>query len=225
MKDIKVVLIDADDTLLDFSETAKKSLKEGEETFNLTLPDNTLEVFFETNTALWQALERGELTFEKLHEIRWGLIFEKLGVDFDGQKFESVFWKRLREIAVMMRGADDLLEYLSKKYTICVASNAPVGQQERKLTEIGLFPFISQFFVSGDIGYAKPKAEFFDECMRRLGVEKHQVIMIGDSLTADIIGAKEYGIKTCWFNHRREKEEKGVADFIVYELSEIKKFL
>ena len=226
MKDIKVVFIDADDTLLDFKKCAKQSLRDGEQAFGLVLPENTLSVFFKINDELWRRLERGELSFEKLHEIRWQLIFSELGVDFDAQKFESVFWKRLREIAVMMSGADELLEYLTKKYDVYVASNAPIGQQERKLTEIGLFPYIKDFFVSGKIGHAKPSKEFFDGCMEKLtGVEPAEIMMIGDSLTADVAGAKKYGMKTCWFNHRREYEPEGVADHVVYSLLEVKDIL
>lgn len=226
MKDKKVVFIDADDTLLDFKACAKRSLEEACQAFSLTLPDNTLSVFFEINDELWRALERKELTFDELHEVRWKKIFAVLGVDFDGPTFESVFWKRLREIAVAMDGAKELLSYLKEKYLVCVASNAPVGQQNRKLTEIGLIDYVDYFFVSGDIGHAKPTKEFFDGCFARLdGVTKEDVVMIGDSLTADINGAKSYGLSAIWFNHRREEEKNSPADFIVYKLAEIKNIL
>ena len=222
---IKVVLIDADDTLLAFKPCAKKSLEDACDAFSLTLPDNALDVFFKINDELWRALERKELTFEKLHEIRWIKIFAELGVDFDGPTFESVFWKRLREIAVEMDGAKELLTYLKGKYKICVASNAPVGQQNRKLTDIGLIDFIDEFFVSGEIGFAKPTKEFFSACMDRLGVGVDEVVMIGDSLTADVKGAKAFGIKAIWFNHRREDESDCPADKIVYNLTDIKEIL
>ncbi|MBQ2714954.1 MAG: HAD-IA family hydrolase [Clostridia bacterium] len=218
----RAVFIDADDTLLDFKACAKRSLDEACEAFSLTLPDNALSVFFKINDELWRSLERGELSFEKLHEIRWVKIFDALGVDFDGPTFESVFWKRLREIAVKMEGAEELLSYLSKKYVVCIASNAPVGQQDRKLTEIGLIKYVDHIFVSGDIGVAKPKREFFDGCFASLPeIVAGQTYMIGDSLTADVRGAHDYGMKTIWFNHRREDESQSCADKIVYKLVDI----
>lgn len=223
---IKVVFIDVDDTLLDFLQCAKNSLKDAEEAFSLSLPENTLDVFFEVNDELWRALERGELTFERLHEIRWIKIFERINVDFDGTLFESVFWKRLREIAVPMSGAREILEYLSQKYVVCLASNAPVGQQNKKMTDVGLIGYVDHVFVSGAIGYAKPKKEFFDGCFSNLeGVKKEEVLMIGDSLTADIGGARAYGLKTCWFNHRGEVDKEGIADYEIKSLLELKDLL
>ena len=82
-------------------------------------------------------------------------------------------------------------------------------------------------FVSGEIGHAKPKEAFFDACMAELGdIRPDQVMMIGDSISADISGAKDYGMQTCWYNHKGVPTDHGtIADYEVDSLLEIKEIL
>jgi len=59
--------------------------------------------------------------------------------------------------------------------------------------------------ISEEIGHSKPAREFFAAAFARLGnPPKAEVLMVGDSWSADIQGAADYGIDTCWFNPRRQ---------------------
>lgn len=80
-------------------------------------------------------------------------------------------------------------------------------------------------FVSEKIGHSKPTREFFDECYQETQVsDLSELMMIGDSLSADIKGANNYGIKTCWFD-KEIKGSENTVDYTVNHLLEIKKFL
>lgn len=223
---ITTVLLDVDNTLLDFNLCAKESMHLAAEKFGIALPENIFEIFHEINTGLWHDIEKGKLTREGLYKIRWKTIFEVIGVDFDGEAFEAQFVENLHSAAIPVDGAIDLLEYLCPKYMLCVASNAAYGQQVSRLTRADMLKYMKHLFISEQIGAPKPSPEFFDKCIEALGVGTDELIMIGDSISADINGAHNYGIRTCFYNHAKADLPSDLcADYTVNYLSEIKNIL
>lgn len=224
---IKAVFIDVDNTLLDFNECAKDSIRQGFNEWGLVFHDEMFETFRRINDSLWLEIEKGTLSRETLHKIRWNLIFDKLGIIADGENFEWVFQRYLDESSVTVKGALETVKYLWEKYTVCVASNAPMERQLNRLQKSGLYPYLHHIFTSGELGHSKPTKAFFDGCFERLnGISRQEVIMIGDSLTADVKGGADYGIKTCWFNFYGEENPTDIIpDYTVNSLSEIKNIL
>ena len=119
------------------------------------------------------------------------------------------------------------MKYLHGKYLLAVASNGPYEQQVNRLEKVGLLSYVDHMFVSGKIGHAKPSRAFFDACIEKMGdLKPEEVMMIGDSISADITGAKDYGMQTCWYNHKVAPLEQGeMADYTVDSLEEIKEIL
>ena len=230
---LNVIFIDVDDTLLSFDGYVKEAMKTGFEKFGLPPYKSWMfSVFTENNDALWRRIEEGSLTFEGLKEIRWNLIFEKLGIDFDGPTFENFFRDHLYDSAIPERGAMKLLRYLHDRYILCAASNGPYDQQVHRLEIAGMLPFFDEVFVSENIGASKPSKEFFDEAFLRLndkiGISlcPEDSLMLGDSLTSDMAGGRAYGMKTCFYNRKKEDLplENG-PDYAVTSLDEVKNFL
>ena len=82
-------------------------------------------------------------------------------------------------------------------------------------------PHLHHLFISEEIGAAKPSPLFFEACLAALApLQPDEVLMIGDSLTADIAGAKACGIRTCWYRHGSHKDGS-MADYCVADLREI----
>lgn len=223
---ITTVLIDVDDTLLDFHEGARDAMRRGFDFVGLSYSDDKFDTFSKINDELWRKIETKEITREELYRVRWALVFEALGIDYEGVVFEEIFLKMLQTSSVPVPYAIELMQYLSRKYTVCVASNAPHDQQILRMENVGLMPYIDHVFTSERFGHEKPSTKFFDECFRVLsGVKKDEVIIIGDSVTADVKGGMDYGIKACWFNYRN-KSSKGITpDYTVLKLEEIKDIL
>ncbi len=193
---LKAVLMDIDDTLLDFGKCAEQAMRIGFAEWGLPYDDSTYATFTRINDGLWLMIERGELTTQQLFEFRWNRIFEALGIQADGAAFEKRFLDLLYETAIPVDGADEICRYLKEKYILCAASNAFHDQQLNRLEMAGLH-------VAAD------------ECM-----------MIGDSLTADITGGKNAGMKTIWYNHmHRPVPERCEADQIVDSLLKLKNLL
>ena len=99
--------------------------------------------------------------------------------------------------------------------------------QIKRLTKSDMLKYFDDIFVSEKVGALKPAKEFFDVCFKEMGSPSlDEVIMIGDSLTADILGGAEYGIKTIWFNPDGLKApDSPKPNHIVNNLLEIKNIL
>ena len=230
---IKVVFIDIDNTLLSFTGYVKEAMKEGFSHFGLKpYTEAMFPVFERINNSLWRQLEQGTLSFEELIECRWDLIFKELDIDFDGKVFEEFFRERLFYSAVPEDGAVDLLKYLSRKYTLCAASNGPYDQQMNRLRVGEMIDYFDYCFISSQIGAQKPARQFFDRCfsiLRESGLPDlapEEVMIIGDSISSDISGGIEYGIHTCLYQKNKipERNNSG-ADHVVGSLYDIKRIL
>ncbi len=221
---IKNVFIDIDNTLLDFDKCAEDSMKKTCKKYKIEYEKEFFEVFTVVNDSLWLKIEKGELTKFELHRIRFNMIFERIGISFDGETFEKTFREFLRKSFEKVDGAEELLKYLSTKYSVFAVSNASHKEQLQRLELAGLSKYVKDCFVSEAIGAEKPSAKFFDFCFEKSKVKKEQTIMIGDSLTADIVGGKDYGLKTIWFN-KFNKKLSPLPDFTVTNLIEIKNIL
>lgn len=222
---IKNVLIDVDNTLLDFDKCAKCAMKSGYADFGLQFEDWMFDKFRTINLDMWIAMEAGKISKDELIRTRWQNVFDNLGIVANGTDFEENFRAYLNECAIQVDGAMSALKYLSSKYNVCVASNAPYEQQIQRLENAGMMEYIDDVFVSEKIGFPKPRKEFFDACFEKSHFLPEETVMIGDSLTADINGARNYGIKTCWYNHYGENADGVACDFIISSLDEIKNIL
>ena len=224
---IKAVLMDIDDTLLDFGQSARAAMRQAFAEYGLPFSEQAYAAFTRVNDTLWQSLERGELDAQELFARRWNAIFSVLGIEADGPAFEQRFLALLHSTAVPVDGAAEICSYLSGRYILCAASNAFHDQQVNRLTLAGLMPCFSHVFVSETLGFRKPQKEFFDACLARLpGVAADECVMIGDSLTADVAGGRNAGMKTIWYDHaQRPVPEDCAADQTVLSLLELKRLL
>lgn len=228
---IKVVLTDIDNTLLDFDKCSEQSIKRACELTGVPYSHQLFLTFLKINDGLWSGIEQGTLTKPQLHAVRFHKVFEAADIKGDGDLFEKLYCENLERSHIKIEGAEDILKYLHSKYFVAAASNAAHKQQFYRLKEAGLTDYIDDMFVSTEIGYEKPTAGFFDACMEKLNsvksnIGKSEVIIIGDSISADIKGGVNYGIKTCWFNRKRLAAPTGLdIDYTVEKLEDIKKIL
>ncbi|MCH5299039.1 MAG: YjjG family noncanonical pyrimidine nucleotidase [Ruminococcus sp.] len=230
---IKAVFMDIDNTILDFDAYVKDAMRTGFEKFALKKYEEWMfDEFLRINTGLWKQIEDGVITFEKLKKIRWNLIFKELGIDFDGVVFEDYFRRFLFDSAIPIDGAEETLKYLSEKYIVCAASNGPYKQQANRIKTSGLGEYFTELFISEAVGAQKPSKLFFDFGIKILNnnsnneIKPYEIIMIGDSLTSDMKGGIDSGMKVCWFNRKKQPTPDNLKlDYIVKSLEEIKDIL
>ncbi len=229
----RVILLDIDDTILSFQGYVREAMESGFEAFGIgPFKEEMLSVFHQVNSRLWHQLEEGTLSFEQLKKIRWNLIFEELGIQEDGVKFEDYFRERLFYSAIPEEGAMELLEYLKDKYILCAASNGPYHQQVNRLKIGGMLDCFHHLFISEEIGWSKPSREYFDVCMQRLNegqtepISEKDVMIIGDSLSSDITGGIAAGMQTVYYNPLQKEIPSDIKpNFTVRALKEIEAIL
>lgn len=224
--EITHVLIDVDNTLLDFEACAKEAAKSAFASWGLDPTRYDHATFTRINDALWAALERGEIERGEIHRTRWIQVFDALGIEADGEAFEAAFLAAIPASVVPIAGAEALLSYLSGKYPVYAASNAPHEQQKTRLKAAGMLGCFTDVFTSERLGAAKPSAAFFDGVFQVLeGVLPEHCVMIGDSLSADVTGAKRYGLKTVFFDFKHSGASSPFADCTVFSLATIENLL
>lgn len=223
---IKAVFLDVDNTLLDFNLSAKEAIKSAFSELGLTFSDNVMPNFLNVNDELWQRIEKKELTRQELHKIRWQIVFDKLQINAVGTEMEKRFLNKLFDCAILVDGALDLVKYLSTKYDVYTASNAPYPQQVNRLTISGIMPFVKSIMNFESQGIHKPQKSFFEKCLEAVSpIKSEEIALIGDSLTADMQGGKAVGFTTIWFNRQNKESPNGLCDYTVTKLSEIKRIL
>ena len=104
-----------------------------------------------------------------------------------------------------------------------VVSNGTVVAQTKKLRNSGFDKLMDGVFLSEEVGFEKPAKEFFERVFERIGdVERERVLIVGDSLSSDILGGTFAGIRTCWYNPGGGvNDTEARVDFEVRDLNEI----
>ena len=219
----KTLLLDVDGTLLDFDISAAKSLERLFTERNYPFDDGIFPLYTRINNGLWERYERGEMSRDRVLVDRFTLMFEELGIDEKGETFENDFRVQLEKNPVWMEGAEPLLQYLKPKYDLYIVTNGVASTQRSRLAATGLDSYVRDVFISDVIGAQKPTKAFFDYCFAHITpCRADEIMLIGDSLTADILGANRAGIDSCWFNPGGKKNTSQAEPTIeITRLSEL----
>ena len=121
-----------------------------------------------------------------------------------------------------------MLEFLADRYPLYAVTNGFAAVQRNRLHMAGIDRYMTDLFISEEIGYQKPKKEFFDRCFARIGgdLSPSEVLLVGDSLTSDIRGANAAGLDACWFNPDRKANWAGVhVEYEIRCLTRLKELL
>ncbi len=124
---------------------------------------------------------------------------------------------------------DDTLETLAalreRGYRLgCVTNRSFSGRAFVEEVEgHGLHEFFEVMAVSCDLGYMKPHPEIYRHALGSMELEPTETAMVGDSLRADVAGAKALGMTAIWRPRPSSREEPdGIQpDFVVTELREL----
>lgn len=197
-----IVFLDADDTLLDFDRAETCAVRETLLALGLSADEEMLRNYKAINRSLWEALERGEESKETLLLKRFALLFERYGVQGNPETVNRDYHARLAQKAFTVEGAEALCRTLHRSgRKLYVLTNGTADIQRRRMADSGLAAFLNGHFISEDMGAQKPSAAYFDAVFERLGQpDRRDCILLGDSQTSDMAGAKNYGIAACWFN-------------------------
>ena len=175
------------------------------------------------NDAQWKLLEQGKVQRSEIGYRRFDLLLTHLGSDLDREEVNHYYMERLSNRHFFLPGAEELLCALHGRYTLCLASNGTGWVQEGRLKNSGILPLLDRVFISEYLGANKPQLGFFDACFASLpGVKRSESLMLGDSLTSDMLGGKIAGMHTCWYNpNRLPLPTDGTVEYQIHRLPDL----
>ncbi len=201
MRKYKTLIFDADDTLFDFVASEKMALKMTLEHYGVQCTEETYQLYRQINNEHWTDLELGKTTQAILKYKRFEDLFSILNIDADANPVADQYLENLSQQGILIEGAHELIETLSKFYNIYIITNGITTVQTGRFQHASIMALIKGLVISEEAGCNKPNPEIFQYWNEKYGpFEKSEVIMIGDSLSSDIQGGIQYGIDTCWYN-------------------------
>ena len=209
MKQYKDLFIDFDDTLYDTYGNAVIALRETFDYFQLKRYFSDTQVFYdsywEANIDLWSRYSRGEITRDNLIVER----FRRPLSEGKGIKVTKEFCLEVSDRFLdfcsnkpgVVDGAHEVMDYLKKKgYRMHMTSNGFHEVQYKKLAACGLKDYFDNIILSEDAKYNKPSKAYFDYALKIAGAQSDSVLVIGDNLNTDILGALHAGLDAMLFN-------------------------
>ena len=220
------LFIDLDDTILDFKKAENVAIKKTLRDFGVEPTEEVCSRYSVINQQHWEAMERREITRHQVLVGRFAVLFQELGVAVDPEECSGQYTRNLSVGHYFLPGAREAVERLSKKYKLYLTSNGTSWVQKSRLESADVSHFFQDIFISQEIGFNKPALGFFEGCFARIpGIDKTKTMIVGDSLSSDILGGRKAGIATCWVNPKHKPAGDIKPDYEIESLSQLEKLL
>ncbi|MBQ2700064.1 MAG: HAD-IA family hydrolase [Clostridia bacterium] len=197
----KLALCDVDHTLLDFDKAERTALETTFEAYDIPFTPENAAVYVAANKEQWKALERGETTQAKLRLERWRQFGLRMGLSLPVEAVCDFYEGELAKGAFPMPGAFEFLQAVSGKMPVYLITNGITFIQQGRFERSGFKPYIKKQLISQEVGFSKPDPTMLNMAMEAEGVQPHETVMLGDSLSSDIQAAINAGadsIHLCW---------------------------
>ena len=196
-----IALFDADNTLLDFTRAEHDALCACLAARGLPTDFTTVSVYSSINDGHWKRLERGETTRTRLKVERFADFFYAVGYEGDPADMARDYESTLGRQTHLLDGALELIQSLYGKCRLYIITNGLTSVQKSRFGATPLAPYFERCFISEEMGCANPEKRFFDLVATSIpDFDPVKAIVIGDSLSSDILGGINAGLDTCWYN-------------------------
>ena len=228
MKSYDVFLFDADGTLFDFTLAEATAFRTVYEGYGFECSEKIIALYSKINDNLWKTFETGAITIEGIKTQRFIRLFDELGIKCDAFDFNDKYVVELAKGAFLVDDAKEICEKItSLNKTIYIVTNGITQVQKTRLSKSLIKDHISDCFISEQIGFQKPDKRYFDFVFSQIPrISKDRVLLVGDSLTADIAGGINANIDTCWFNKNKIENQTNVKPtYEINKLSELEQYI
>ena len=164
-----ILLFDADDTLFDFYHTGQTSFLKACKTVGLNATEKDYDVYSAINQKRWDLYSLGKITKEEVLLGRFEEYARVKKIDLDVRKFYELYEQNLSETAILYPETEKMLTLLKKAGArIFLITNGIKKVQRGRLALSGIRDFFEGIFISDEIGFKKPSAEYFDYVSSRI---------------------------------------------------------
>ncbi len=205
------LLFDADHTLFDFDQAEERALRRT--LLDCGYPDSaeTVELYHLVNRFLWHRFDLGELPREVLVVERFAILDRVLGGQHDPEALNRRYLEHLAEGSDLLPGAEELCRALAPHCTLAIVTNGLAAAQRGRFARSPLSSLIPWLFISEEVGYQKPEAEFFRCVLSEMGIsDPSRAVVIGDNLFSDIQGGINAGLDTIWYHPQGDDTTSGI---------------
>lgn len=219
MSKYEYIIFDMDDTLIDNLENVRYAFSKMLEYKKQSYSEGEFNRWVKLDKQFWNDFNAGEIKvpdeyrisqeqFVKyVQSLRYILYFNNEIPITEAMQINELYLNALKEIVVEIPGASKVLQILSQKYNLVIATNGPRQAVFTKIEKIGCTDYIKQVF-SADLTkntVTKPNELYFIELLDYLNFhDKDKILIVGDSLKTDVQGGMNSSIDTCWFNPNNE---------------------
>lgn len=221
------VFFDLDHTLWDFDKNSALTFEKilSKNSIPVSLPD-FLDVYVPANLAFWKLYREEKITKEELRYQRLKSVFDQLEINVGDEvidKLSEEYITYLSSYNHLFPNTIDILEYLKPKYKLHIITNGFQEVQFKKLRNAKIDGYFDHVIDSEVAGVKKPNPVIFELALDKARIESENALMIGDSIEADIQGAKASGFHALHFNSHNDPFHEFCP--MINDLSEIKSFL
>ena len=225
------LFFDLDRTLWDFETNSYQTLTELAHTYDLVKKgvdsiDHFINEYLLINDHLWERygknlIDKETLRFERFHQAlaKFSIEDKDLTIAIGNEYVERSPVK-----TSLFPYTIDVLNYLSKKYSLHIITNGFEEVQHIKIKNCGIRDYFTEVITSERAGYKKPDIRIFEFSLNATNAFPGNSLMIGDNLDADIAGARNAGIHQVYFNPH-EKEHSETVTYEIKSLKELTNFL
>ena len=221
------IFFDLDHTLWDFEKNSALTFQRIFELHDINIDlSKFLEVYVPINLQYWKLYREERVTKSELRHQRLKKTFDSLGVEVKDRMINvlsDAYIEHLSSFNHIFPGTIETLKYLKPKYKLHIITNGFEEVQEKKLRNSNIRGYFEVIVNSEMAGVKKPDPKIFELALDQAKIKAKNALMVGDSLEADIIGAKNQGFHVLHFNSHHEPKHD-ICEMI-HELSEIKSFL
>ena len=193
----KRILMDVDDTLFDFPTGNWRAVEQLMEELSLSSP-TIFEEYQAINHACWEALERGEMTQEVLHVERFRRFLAQKGRQDDPAAIADRFAELLGQQAIPLPHSEETVRAIAEHLPVVLLTNGITVIQRQRLALARISQWVSDVIISQEVGLSKPDPRIFELALG--GLNRREVLMIGDGVRSDVQGANRAGVDICWYN-------------------------
>jgi YjjG family noncanonical pyrimidine nucleotidase len=220
----KWLLLDADNTLMDFTKASHAAFESICRHFKLGKASSLYPIYQRYNLAAWKAFEDKQITADQLKVDRMSGFLQAIDNKvIDPTHLNKQYLHQLMLNSELYNGVEAILQELKHDYVMSIVTNGLKEVQRPRVHRLRLDQYFASIVVSDEIGIAKPDIRYFDYAYQTITnpPPKSDILIVGDSLHSDIKGGKNIGIATCWVSHGRKNTTAIQPDYTIYNFHEL----
>lgn len=214
----KHIFFDLDHTLWDYERNSNEALSELFLKYQLSRLGITDLLHFnlsfeKINQSLWSDFNKNKISRDTIREQRFLRILGEFEIEDNdlSAKLSDEYLMLCPTKPHLMPFTFEVLDYLKENYSLHILTNGFNDVQNIKLQNSKLHSYFSTVVTSDSAGYKKPMSSIFKFAIDKAEARKEESIMIGDNLQTDIMGARNFGMDTVYYNPKKEKHKSSVT--------------